>query len=171
MEASVIKLDRFNRTDYDRLINWVVSKEFLIQFAGPLFVFPLTYEQLDKYTGSETRLIYKVIEETSNEVIGHAEINNIDFKNNSARICRVLIGVPEKRNKGYGKVLIKELIKIGFDELKLHRLDLGVFDFNKQAIKCYQDCGFEIEGLIRDSIKVDDKYWSVYNMSIININN
>jgi len=60
------------------------------------------------------------------------------------------------------------LVRIGFSELKLHRLDLGVFDFNKQAIKCYQNCGFEIEGVLKDNMRFGDTFWSSYNMSILN---
>ena len=52
--------------------------------------------------------------------------------------------------------------------MDLHRLDLGVYDFNKNAIRCYQKCGFEIEGLLKENIKIRQEYWSTYNMSILN---
>ena len=63
---------------------------------------------------------------------------------------------------------MNELVRIGFDEMKLHRIDLGVYDFNKRAIKCYENCGFQIEGLFRENIKFENEYWSTYNMSILN---
>ena len=50
------------------------------------------------------------------------------------------------------------------------RMDLGVFDFNHQAVRCYKNCGFEIEGRLKDCFKVGNVYWSTYNMSIINQN-
>lgn len=164
----MIKLEKFDKKDYDRLINWVVSEESMIQFSGPIFSFPITYEQLDRYLNADNRLVYKAIDCESGEVIGHAELNNIDHRNKSARICPSLVGNSHNRNKGYGKAIIKELIRIGFKDLQLHRLDLGVFDFNQQAIKCYKNCGFEIEGLLRDTSKVGNEFWSIYNMSIIN---
>lgn len=163
----MIRLEKFEKQDYDRLISWVVSEEFMIQFSGPAFEYPLTHEQLDSYTSAKNRLVFRVVDCESGKVIGHAEINNIDLRHKSARLCRILIGDPGCRNKGYGKLLIKELVRIGFSELKLHRLDLGVFDFNTQAIKCYKDCGFEIEGLMRDTARIGNKYWSLYNMSIL----
>ena len=79
-----------------------------------------------------------------------------------------MIGDKQNRNKGYGKAIIKGLIWIGFNDLQLHRLDLGVFDFNHQAIKYYENCGFEIKGLLKENSRDGDKYWSTYNMSIIN---
>jgi RimJ/RimL family protein N-acetyltransferase len=139
----------------------------MIQFSGPIFRYPLDYEQLQAYLAGPNRLIYKVIDTENNNVIGHAELNNIDFKNESARICRVLIGNPEDRNKGYGKQIIKKLLQIGFDELKLHRIDLGVFEFNTSAIACYKSCGFVIEGLLKESYKIANQFVSGYNMAIL----
>lgn len=164
----MIKFEKFNKFDYDRLINWIDSEKSMILFSGSIFNYPITHEQLDKYMSGDNRLVYKVIDSDNEEIIGHAELNHINIKNKSARICRILIGAKQNRNKGYGKAIIKELIRIGFNDLQLHRLDLGVFDFNHQAIKCYKDCGFEIEGLLKETSKIGDEYWSVYNMSIIN---
>lgn len=164
----MIRLEKFEKLDFDRLIAWIESEESMIQFSGPIFNFPITPDQLDKYLDSETRIAFKVIDSFSGEVIGHAELNNIDNKNRNARVCRILIGDKQNRNKGFGKAIIKELIRIGFDDLKLHRLDLGVYDFNQQAIKCYKDCGFKIEGLLIENSKVGNNYWSTLNMSIIN---
>jgi RimJ/RimL family protein N-acetyltransferase len=117
---------------------------------------------------ADNRLIFRVVDSDNDVIIGHAELNNIDLKNRSARICRILIGDNQNRNRGFGKAIIKELIRIGFNDLSLHRLDLGVFEFNLQAIKCYQDCGLNIEGLFKDKTRVGNEYWSSYNMSIIN---
>ena len=164
----MIKLEKFEKRDYDRLIGWIDSEISMIQFSGPVFNFPVTYEQLDMYAGAANRLVFRVVDANTSEVIGHAELNQIDTKNSSARICRLLIGNKLNRNKGFGKAIVKELIRIGFNDLNLHRLDLGVFDFNQQAIKCYAGCGFEIEGLFIENTKVGDEYWSTYNMSIIN---
>jgi RimJ/RimL family protein N-acetyltransferase len=164
----MVKLKKFDTSDYGRLINWIDSKELMIQFGGPLFSFPITNNQLDEYVTNEKRLIYKVIDSNTFKVIGHAELNDIDYTNKNARICRILVGDKSSRNKGFGKQIIYAIIKIAFNELKLHRLDLGVYDFNKQAIKCYENCGFEIEGLFKENMKIGNDYWSTYNMSKIN---
>lgn len=167
----MIKLEKFTQSDFDRLIGWVDSEELMIQFSGSSFTYPITHEQLEKHLATENRIIYKVISTDSGEVIGHAELGYIDTKNKNARICRILIGEKRNRDKGFGRAIIQSLIHIGFCDLDLHRLDLGVFDFNTQAIKCYKDCGFEIEGLLKDTIKMKKGYWSIYNMSLINPNN
>ena len=164
----MIQLELFKEPDFLILINWINTEEEQMIFSAEIFSFPITNEQLKNYLNKKNRIIYKVIDKNSKEVIGHAELNNINYKSKNARICRVLIGDKKYRNKGYGTQTMNALIKIGFDELKLHRIDLGVFDFNKSAIKCYQKCGFEIEGLLKENILIKGKYWSTYNMSILN---
>jgi RimJ/RimL family protein N-acetyltransferase len=164
----MIVLEKFDASDYDRLINWIDSENLMHVFGATFFKYPITHLQLEIYSNDKSRSIYKVIDKNSKNIIGHAELNKINHINKSARICRVLIGNSNSRNKGYGSLVINELVRIGFDEMKLHRIDLGVYDFNKGAIKCYQKCGFEIEGLLKENTKIGSVYWSTYNMSKIN---
>lgn len=164
----MIKLEYFGKEDFPRLIDWIDSKKLMYLFSADNFEYPLNRKQLKKYLKTKNKRIFKVIDKNTNEIIGHADFSNINLKSKSARICRVLIGNQKHRNKGFGTLVIKELIKIGFEEMKLNRIDLGVYDFNTQAIKCYKKCGFEIEGLLKENTRFENEYWSTYNMSIIN---
>ncbi len=47
-----IRIEKFSETDFDTLLSWVKDEKELIQFAGPIFSFPLTKEQLIKHLGS-----------------------------------------------------------------------------------------------------------------------
>ena len=166
----MIKLEIFKEEDFSRLINWVDSEELMYIFSAERFRYPLTHEQLTNYINTKDRIAYKVINKSTNEIIGHADFSKINKLSKNARICSVLIGEKEYRNKGLGTKIIDELVSIGFNKMKLHRIDLGVFDFNKSAIKCYEKCGFKIEGLFEENLKFKNNYWSTYNMSILNKN-
>ncbi|MNP78416.1 hypothetical protein D3C76_1760270 [compost metagenome] len=63
--------------------------------------------------------------------------------------------------------MIDEALRIGFEEEKLHRISLGVFDFNVSAIRCYEKAGFVQEGLIRDARRYEDTFWNLIEMSIL----
>ena len=164
----MIKLEIFKEEDFTRLINWVDSEELMYIFSAERFRYPLTHKQLTNYINTKDRIVYKVINKSTNEIIGHADFSKINKLSKNARICSVLIGEKEYRNKGLGTKIIDELVSIGFNKMKLHRIDLGVFDFNKSAIKCYEKCGFKIEGLFEENLKLKNNYWSTYNMSILN---
>ena len=108
-----------------------------------------------------------MLHKETGKIIGHLSLGWIDRKNRSARVGKVLVGDPEVRGNGFGQLMIKEILKVAFDELNLHRVSLGVFDFNTSAITCYEKVGFKKEGLQRDSRRNKDEYWSLWEMSIL----
>ncbi len=168
----MIELQPFTRADYARLIAWSGSAEFLTQWSGSIFDYPLDQAQLENYTrpaelAEPTRLIYKVVEQATGAVIGHVELDNINRRNCSAGIARVLIGEERMRGRGLGAQMIERVLEIGFNQLGLHRITLGVFDFNASAIACYDKVGFKKEGLARESTRVGECYWNVYTMAIL----
>lgn len=168
----MITLKYFELTDFDQLIEWSEDEAFLLQWAGPQFKYPLTPDQLveylkdanDKITSS--RFVYKAVEETTNQLVGHISLGNIDRYNRSGRIGKVLLS-KDHRGKGYGKQMINSILHIGFEEFKLHRISLGVFDFNTSAINCYEGTGFVREGLIRDARRYKDTFWNLIEMSVL----
>ena len=75
----------------------------------------------------------------------------------------ITIGEPEGRGKGIGYVAIKyfeEQIK----KEGLKRIELGVFEFNKQAQKLYQKMGYKEIGRINDFTYWQDKLWTDIRM-------
>ena len=66
-----------------------------------------------------------------------------------------------------GKQLVCLALRVGFDEIGLHRIDLGVFDVNLPAIKCYLSAGFVKEGISREAAKVENSYWNMVQMAIL----
>ncbi|MGE7855390.1 GNAT family N-acetyltransferase [Bacillus sp. NPDC094064] len=163
----VIKLEPIKRSDFKQLISWIHSEEFLIQWSGNAFIYPLDEQQLEKYTESANTIAFKVIDEETLNVIGHISLGQIDNINKSARIGKVLVGDTKMRGRSIGKHMMKAVLYIAFEELKLHRVTLGVYDFNTTAISCYEKIGFVKEGLLRESKKVGDTYWNLWEMSML----
>lgn len=170
----MIKIDLrpFERKDSSRLIEWVKSPEFLLQWAGPIFSFPLDEHQLARYLEKSHgdrpgRRIVKAVHSGTHEVIGHIELDDLDWGNKSGRLCRVLVGDPSLRGKGIGVQMTRKILEVGFNQLGLHRIDLVVFDFNEAALRCYERVGFVKEGRLRDARRIGSEYWSLYQMSIL----
>lgn len=170
----MIRLEYFTREDFQQLINWIHDEHLLTNWAGSLFRFPLTESSLEWYIQDANEpsrsevFIYKAIDTASEEVIGHISLGSISEKNRSGRISRVLVGSTAARGKGYCTAMIKAVLKFGFEELKLHRITLGAYDFNKSAIRCYEKAGFSIEGINRDVLQYKEgEFWSLVEMSIL----
>lgn len=168
----MVKLEYFTEEDFQQLIDWIPNEEFCLQWGGPAFTFPLTNEQLNDYLqhankDNADKYVFKAIDETNNEVIGHISLGNVDKANESARVGKVLVGSTNSRSKGYGTQMMSAILKFAFEELNLHKVTLGVFDFNKSAIKCYKKVGFQEEGFLRDARKNGQEYWNLIEMGIL----
>jgi len=169
----MIKLEYFGREDIPQLMEWVgESPQFLLQWSGLSMKHPLTVDQLERYSviansADSDVLAFKVIDLESGKPIGHISLGSINRENGTARMCRVLIGDRTMKGKGLGLYMVKELLNIAFEQVKLHKVSLAVFDFNLSAIKLYEKAGFTSEGFIREACRIGEDYWSYYEMSIL----
>ncbi len=168
----MIELQKFTRSDIETLIGWVDSAEFLVQLAGTSLSHPLNEPQIAKLllqaSGKDPALmLFKAVMAQTGESIGHIELVNIDRENRSAGVARVLVGPKDLRGKGFGTEMMRLILKVGFEQLALHRMYLHVFDFNRVVIACYEKVGFRVEGLFRESHRVGTVYWSVHVMGVL----
>jgi RimJ/RimL family protein N-acetyltransferase len=168
----MITLEYFSKDDFTQLIDWIKDEEALMNWSGSLFSFPLTKESMEWYVedvnniNNSDAFIYKAIETTTGNVVGHISLGGISKKNKAGRISRVLVD-PAAQGKGYCCQMVKAVLKIGFEDLQLHRICLGVYDFNNAAIRCYQKAGLVIEGTNRDCLLFKNQWWSLVEMSIL----
>src|SRR6185295_8053087 len=100
------------------------------------------------------------------ESVGQIGFSRIWLKTAAAHVGPVIVA-PGLRGRGIGLSMMREILRLGFDELRLHRIELVVFDFNKPAIACYEKAGFRAEGLLRDIVRMGDTYWHWQAMSIL----
>ena len=135
-----------------------------------MFSFPLTTDSMDWYIRntndihSSDAFIFKAVE--GDEVLGHISLGGISTLNKSARISRVFVS-EAGRSKGVCTFMVKEVLKFGFEQMKLHRIALGVYKSNASALACYTKAGLKVEGINRDVLLVNGKYWSMAEMAIL----
>lgn len=168
----MIKLEPFTPADFPQLIAWIDSEQLLAEWSGAMFAYPLTPSALAWYLegandfASPEVFIYKVVETATGAAVGHISLGGISESNRSGRISRVLVA-PEARGRGYCAAMLRAILEIGFTQLRLHRIELGVYSFNHGAIRCYRRCGFHTDGVLRDVSRRDDAYWSLVEMSML----
>ncbi|MBC2578762.1 GNAT family N-acetyltransferase [Clostridium sp. DJ247] len=71
----------------------------------------------------------------------------------------------ELRGKGIGTKVLKEALRIGFEDFRFEKITLGVYDFNDSAIKCYENAGFTKEKFIENVSKSSTGHWNLYEMA------
>lgn len=168
----MIILEHFDKNDFQQLISWINTEELLTNWSGSLFSFPLTTASMEWYIRDTNipfesdAFVYKAVDADSGKAVGHISLGGLSWKNRSARISRVLIN-PEDHHKGYCQQVTRAVLKIGFEELGLHRIGLGVYENNKAALNCYLKCGLNIEGVSRDILWYNNEFLSLVEMSIL----
>lgn len=158
----MIELKPFTENDFETFKSWVSNAEELFQFAGPIFNFPLTDEQLRDYLKMKDKMPLKVVLKETNETIGHCELN---FENGNNRLSRILVGKKGLRGQKIGEQIVREMVKLFFQNPEINEVDLNTFDWNKAAINCYEKVGFKINPEKSDKMTVNGNEWTRINMS------
>jgi len=164
-----LQVEKFRAKDIGTVCSWITSEAALVQWAGPSLSWPITQKQFREHlraVKTKPATLYSFGLYRGNELIGYCELAGLNRKFQSAHLSRVITS-PKHRNKGLARIMIERVLKLGFGELGLNRVALGVFDFNKPAIKCYKNMGFKLEGTFRESAKVGDSFWNCHMMSIL----
>jgi RimJ/RimL family protein N-acetyltransferase len=77
------------------------------------------------------------------------------------------IGESEYRGKGYGTDAMRVLVRYGFQELGLYRIQLNVLANNPRAIRSYEKVGFVREVVQRAADYRDSVRHDIYTMGLL----
>lgn len=164
MATNQLTLSTFERGDFDRLISWITDEELLVTIAGKEFNYPLTIDQLQEYTAKDGSLSFNIVDETSSNTIGHAEI--ILQKCRQGKLDKIIIGDNQLRGKGLGSSIMKILLQYSFLTLDLETIELYVYDWNKAGIRCYEKAGFTLHKKTELITRFGQTSWRAFQMTI-----
>ena len=114
---------------------------------------------------TDDRLDLAIVDKASGECVGEAVLNDWDSGNQSCNF-RILIG-PGGQNRGLGSEATRLIVGHGFEHLGLHRIALEVYAFNPRARRAYEKAGFQVEGVLRESLRYGDQRIDATVMSIL----
>lgn len=107
---------------------------------------------------------YYVSDAEWGEVQGFAILRGLMETSRSIELKRIVVAVPER---GLGRRMLRELMRLAFRELGAHRFFLDVFDDNSRARHLYESLGFQYEGLMREAALRDGHWCNLRLMSIL----
>jgi ribosomal-protein-alanine N-acetyltransferase len=122
--------------------------------------------ELEKLYKEEKAIWWAFTLKSSDNFIGFGGIFNINKENNNAEIGYGLL--PQFWGKGFMSELVKEIVNIGFNELKLHKLSGFITPGNTGSVKVLEKLGFEKEALLKDDVFVRNKYFNTAIYARIN---
>ena len=151
-EGKLVRLRAPENGDLAPLLLYLNDYQTMRGAVGSLLL-PVTEEDacgMLAAQGGHSRGEYQFSVETLAEgrMIGRCGFVSVDTRNRQAE-CAILIGDPAFRGRGYGSDALRTLCRFGFDEMNLHRIWARVLDFNEASLRCFTQCGFCREGVLR----------------------
>jgi RimJ/RimL family protein N-acetyltransferase len=121
---------------------------------------------LRQIVGRDDRADWAVIRRRDDRHIGEAVLNVLDIDNACMNFRIALFG-DGVLGRGLGTQATEAVVTYGFETVGLHRIELGVYDFNARARRCYEKVGFTCEGLRREALCWEGQWYDEILMSIL----
>lgn len=163
-----VYLRAFEIDDYKTSIHWRQDDTIWSMLGGPKYFVSEAYEKKwienEIFNSRDVKLAVCLIE--SNKHIGNVYFTDINQINQSCH-SHVLIGEKDCWGKGYAKEALLLGIDYMVNQRNIHRFEAKILESNNASLKMHQKCGFEIEGLLRQSVYRDGQFQNQYITSLI----
>lgn len=116
------------------------------------------------HNNAKNECLYLIQEKSSEKVIGHVGLYNIDHRVRKAEFA-IMIADKNMRGKGYGSLCTDFMLEFGFNQLNLNRIELSLLSTNRLAYDLYLKKGFIEEGLLKQAQFKNGSYIDVILMA------
>ena len=106
-----------------------------------------------------------IVDKESSKIIGDCGFYKTDLKNKTGEISYRLS--PEFWGQGIMSKILKQMLSFGFKEIELNRIEASVIPGNKGSLHILENNGFKKEGVLRDSLFKNNKYYDLIVYSIL----
>lgn len=169
IEGSKVQLCSLVPEDFGTTMQQWLSDKEVTRFLsrGTLPSHPLILEKEFASTAKINQDIQlSIIDKSTGRYIGIVGLHSLNWISNHAEF-RILIGDKSAWGKAYGAEACQLITAYGFEALHMNKIWLGVNTENKKAVNSYSRCGFQHEGVLRQELFRNDRYYDVIRMSLL----
>ncbi|WP_374928895.1 GNAT family N-acetyltransferase [Kytococcus sedentarius] len=105
------------------------------------------------------------IDDLGGTLIGHAVLHSVTQPARCGTFA-IMLG-PEHQGRGLGPDATAAMLRYGFAEMGLHRIQLGVYAYNDRALAAYRKAGFTEEGRRREAVFHDGVFHDEVLMAVL----
>jgi diamine N-acetyltransferase len=105
--------------------------------------------------------------EADGKIIGSISLHPHANRRAGSGELGISIHDPEYIGRGYGRDAIETFLDWTFRILNFRRIKLETLASNERALRCYEACGFQREGLLREDEYTDGAYRDVVVMGLL----
>jgi len=163
-----IMLREYRESDLIHIRKWVNEHE-IVKYLSNIFLYPQSEEQtrdfLDRAMSKEWKG-FVIAEKETGDYIGQIDFVELDLINGVGEVG-IVIGDLELTSQGIGTEALNIILEFGFNNLRLNRIELVCWSFNKRGQKAYEKVGFVKEGIRRQKLYRKGKYHDEYCYGIL----
>ena len=169
LTGNLVRLRPIEPTDLERYYTWINDPE-VARFLATRWLYSMAEEEEFVRTAAkqtrppEVKLAIDTLEDGRH--IGSVNLHAIQMEDRRATLG-VMIGDKSYWDHGYGSDAIRTIVRYGFEELNLQRVDLTCDERNERGIACYRKCGFVEEGRMRKHRFAGGRYWDTVMMAVL----
>lgn len=169
--GQLVRLSAINpATDAEAFARWEVDSEYMRQLdSGPHLPHPIKKikESIEKEQQEDPNTVaFSVRTLADDKLIGFVAFDGINWQHGDTFVA-IGIGDPAYRGNGYGTDAMCVMLRYGFMELNLQRIQLDAFSYNERAIKSYLKAGFVLEGQQRGTLLRNGRRWDFVYMGVL----
>jgi diamine N-acetyltransferase len=160
-------------SDIDNLFNWENDRETwqlsntLTPYSRYIIEQYVLNAQLDIYSARQLRFIIDLIS-NGDQPKSIGTIDLFDFDPMNSRAGLGILIVHEERGKGYASEALGLLIEYAFNTLQLHQIYCHITASNIASLNLFTKHGFEIIGLKKEWLHINNTWMDVYFLQLIN---
>jgi len=172
LESKTIKLRALEPADVDLLYDWENDSSIwhLSNTLAPFSRFALEQYVMnsheDLFTTRQLRLMIDLITTDETRTIGCVDLFDFDPANKRAGLGILII--KEEREKGYASEALDIITNYAFTRLLLHQLYSNVMMGQQASLDLFKKKKFEIIGIKRQWLLVDNEWVDEYILQLIN---
>lgn len=167
MRGKLVSLRPMIQDDSDRYFKWINNKELVLKNADFKPVSRADHDHWFNTVAEHPNVhTFSIVENQQNQLIGSCSLRNINLHHKNAEL-QIRIGEMDYHGRGFGTEAVALLVNYGFNELNLKRIYLHVFCHNTAAIRAYEKCQFQSEGVLRQAAFIDGRFIDVKVMALL----
>ncbi len=173
MAENKLVLKKACLNDLDKIHKWLNCEDILKYFGGRDKKISFK-EVTEEYSPKNNPNVLMIL--IDNKTIGFIDIfpfsaktnlkHGLDKNETDIYCFDIVLGETEYHNKGFGRRAVNAVLKVLFNKKNAEKVVLDTYNWHKQAIKCYEKCGFRVTRILKDhdvyeGKKVDDVFMEI----------
>ena len=169
MRGKLVYLRPAERTDIPLFVRWLsdarTTRNLALRSPISMAMEERWFDELLEHHGRD-RWHFVICRLSDDRAVGALDLHEIDLTNGGAGLG-IVIGDPADRSQGYGGDALDALVDFAFEELRLERVWLEVYDANPDARRLYERLGFVHEATFRHGMFRAGRYEDVHRLAIL----